>query len=391
MKQTLKILSLLAAMLTLAGCDPDEMFNTERDITYTVSEKTNYSEHPEKTETTTVHLKTEAEWQALLDRFCDWAEGGSTVTFHRVGTQRAASASGKGIALTGHALSLQAKDAVEYSTTSREEMKRWMALMEDEGKTVTVSYDPATGTWNGTAYATAPQQPAQGGVKTYVNMGFNEMSGGMNVIVTIDSANHTAYVNFDYGNYALHMPCGRFGNIYEENGRMILAVWESTNGNDTLFVGRNYEGSLMICLAYSGICPANHTHECLLVPAPSDLQTWYCSSPYDIILNLSPYAIETYPEIGIAQICAPMATDINCIPAFWTGNCEMIRYFTNRTDVDYELSLRYAHNNDSSYYVVDSLGVTGYPSDATTAMPMVIHDLHQYPGCASQYVFNRIN
>ena len=266
-----------------------------------------------------------------------------------------------------------------------------MAQMEDEGMTVTVTYDPATGTWNGTAYATAPQQPAQGGVKTYVNMGFNEMSGGMNVIVTIDSANHTAYVNFDYGNYALHMPCGRFGNIYEENGRMILAVWESTNGNDTLFVGRNYEGSLMICLAYSGICPANHTHECLLVPAPSDLQTWYCSSPYDIILNLSPYAIETYPEIGIAQICAPMATDINCIPAFWTGNCEMIRYFTNRTDVDYELSLRYTYNNDSSYYVVDSLGVTGYPSDATTAMPMVIHDLHQYPGCASQYVFNRIN
>ena len=119
------------------------------------------------------------------------------------------------------------------------------------------------------------------------------------------------------------------------------------------------------------------------MPAPSDLQTWYCSSPYDIILNLSPYAIETYPEIGIAHICAPMATDINCIPAFWTGNCEMIRYFTNRTDVDYELSLRYTYNNDSSYYVVDSLGVTGYPSDATTAMPMVIHDLHQYPGCAS--------
>ena len=29
MKQTLKILTLLAAMLTLAGCDPDEMFNTE--------------------------------------------------------------------------------------------------------------------------------------------------------------------------------------------------------------------------------------------------------------------------------------------------------------------------------------------------------------------------
>ena len=365
MKHTAKLFILLAAVIIFAACNKDkEELRHERDIVYTVAE-----------ETTTVHLTTEAEWQQLLDHFCDYAEGGRSVTFRNA----------------KNATKSATKEAVTFSTTDREAMKRWMAQMEDEGKTVTVTYDPVTGTWNGTAYATAPQQPAQSGVKTYVNMGFNEMSGGMNVIVTIDSANHTAYVNFDYGNYALHMPCGRFGNIYEENGRMILAVWESTNGNDTLFVGRNYEGSLMICLAYSGICPANHTHECLLVPAPSDLQTWYCSSPYDIILNLSPYAIETYPEIGIAQICAPMATDINCIPAFWTGNCEMIRYFTNRTDVDYELSLRYTYNNDSSYYVVDSLGVTGHPSDATTAMPMVIHDLHQYPGCASQYVFNRIN
>ena len=35
-------------------------------------------------------------------------------------------------------------------------MKRWMAQMEDEGKTVTVSYDPSSGTYHGEAYATAP-------------------------------------------------------------------------------------------------------------------------------------------------------------------------------------------------------------------------------------------
>ena len=69
----------------------------------------------------------------------------------------------------------------------------------------------------------------------------------------------------------------------------------------------------------------------------------------------------------------------------------MQRYFTDRTDVDWELSLRYTYNNDSSYYIVDSLGVTNYPDNAQFALPMVIHDLHQYPGCASQYVFHRIN
>ena len=373
--------TLLASVLIFAACEKENNGSTthERDITYTVTDGPQASSrHDGNAQPTTVHLKTEAEFDALLEQFCDYAEDGSTVTFYNA-------------SLVQHSkfkVHNSTKETVTFSTTSREEMKRWMAQMEDEGMTVTVTYDPTTGTYSGTAYATAPQPQMGNGVATFVDPDYGN---GLDVIVTIDSSNHTAYVNFDYENYWLHMPCGVFRDIYEEDGRMILAVWESTNGNDTLFVGRNYEGSLMICFAYSGICPANHTHECLLVPAPSDLQTWYCSSPYDIILNLSPYAIETYPEIGIAQICAPMATDINCIPAFWTGNCEMIRYFTNRTDVDYELSLRYTYNNDSSYYVVDSLGVTGYPSDATTAMPMVIHDLHQYPGCASQYVFNRIN
>ena len=361
MKHLLKFTFVVAAVLMLASCYkcPPE---GDHVVAYTVDKG------PEQR----VYLVDNNEWQALLDRFCDYAEDGSEVTFYNANHMATKSAT---------------KDATTYSTTDREAMKRWMAQMEDEGMTVTVTFDPNTGTWNGTAYATA--QSVGNGVATYVSPCFDGWGNCLNVIVTIDSANSTAYVNFDSENYLLHMPCGVFHDIYEENGRLILGVWN----DDTLYIGRNYEDSLMICFAYSGfcLCPTIHTHECYLVPAPQDLQTWYCSSPYDIILNLSPYAIETYPEIGIAQICAPMATDINCIPAFWTGNCEMIRYFTNRTDVDYELSLRYTYNNDSSYYVVDSLGVTGYPSDATTEMPMVIHDLHQYPGCASQYVFHRIN
>ena len=364
MKHTLKIFTLIAAVLMLASCYkcPPE---GDHVVAYTVDKG------PEQR----VYLVDNNEWQALLDRFCYYAEEGSEVTFYNASR----------VQNSQFKIHNSAKDATTFSTSDREVMKRWMARMEDEGMTVTVTYDPATGTWNGTAYATAPSVGS--GTSTYVNSDFNGNGHGLNVIVTIDSANSTAYVNFDSENYLLHMPCGVFHDIYEENGRLILGVWN----DDTLYIGRNYEDSLMICFAYSGFCPTIHTHECYLVPAPQDLQTWYCSSPYDIILGLFPHAIETYPEIGLAQICATAATEINCIPAFWTGNCEMIRYFTNRTDVDWELSLRYTYNNDSSYYIVDSLGVTNYPDNARFALPMVIHDLHQYPGCASQYVFHRIN
>ncbi len=157
---------LLAAVLCLAACEKNpESSDKQRDITYTVGTPSSNWHMPDGNgramETVTVHLETEGEWQALLDRFCDYAEAGSTVTFYNVGTGRALSADGKGISRTRHAASLQTKDATTYSTTSREEMKRWMAQMEDEGMTVTVTYDPNTGTWNGTAYATAPQ-PQEG-------------------------------------------------------------------------------------------------------------------------------------------------------------------------------------------------------------------------------------
>lgn len=130
MKTNLKLVVLLAAVICFAACEKNNEMRHERDIVYTVAE-----------ETTTVHLTSEAEWQQLLDHFCDYAEGGSSVTF-RNANRTATSAT---------------KETVTYSTTDREEMKRWMAQMEDEGKTVTVTYDPATGTWNGTAYATVPQ------------------------------------------------------------------------------------------------------------------------------------------------------------------------------------------------------------------------------------------
>ncbi len=132
MKTTVKFFALLTVVLTLAACDKDkEAPRHERDIVYTVDGQT-----------TTVQLTTEAEWDALLEQFCDWAEDGSTVSFYNAKHKIAKSAT---------------KDVTEFSTTSRDEMKRWMARMEDEGKTVTVTYDSNTGTWNGMAYTTALQ------------------------------------------------------------------------------------------------------------------------------------------------------------------------------------------------------------------------------------------
>lgn len=149
MKTIFKLIALLAAVLMMAACEKDNgNLDFERDIVYTVD--------GEKHD---VHLTTNNEFDALLDRFCDYAEGGSIVTFYRLGTQPSRlHASGtlahpKAAETAAH----PAKDAEHYSTTSREEMKRWMRQMEDEGKTVTVTYNSSSGTWNGTAYANVPQ------------------------------------------------------------------------------------------------------------------------------------------------------------------------------------------------------------------------------------------
>lgn len=159
MKHTLKIFTLIAALLTMAACEKDneKPVNHERDITYTIAPAASAIDNAT---TTTIHLETEAEWQELLDRFCDYAEEGSEVTFYNANHKVTKSAT---------------KDATTFSTSDREAMKRWMAQMEDEGLTVTVTYDPATGTWNGTAYATAPQ-PQEGdcysGVLVYVQQDY---------------------------------------------------------------------------------------------------------------------------------------------------------------------------------------------------------------------------
>lgn len=169
---------LVATALLSVGCTkcywPED---TVRDITYTIAPATFVIDNAT---TTTVHLETDAEWQALLDRFCEYAEEGSEVTFYNANHKAAKSAT---------------KEAVTYSTTDREEMKRWMAQMEDQGMTVTVTFDPNTGTWNGTAYATAPSPtpdplPTLGcDVLTYVC----DASPMWRIILSVDTANQLMF------------------------------------------------------------------------------------------------------------------------------------------------------------------------------------------------------
>ena len=139
--KTIKFFVLLVAVICFAACNKDkEELHHERDIIYTVD-----------TYTTTVHLTTEAEWEALLDQFCNYAEGGSSVTF-----------------LNTNSTAIGAKEAVSFSTTDREAMKAWMRRMEDAGKTVTLTYDSGSHTYHGTAYDNTPQPQQQEGCYTGV-------------------------------------------------------------------------------------------------------------------------------------------------------------------------------------------------------------------------------
>lgn len=199
------VLALTAIVLMFAACNKEN----ERDITYIVAENT-----------TTVHLKTDAEWDALLDRFCDYVESGSSVTFYN--TTRA----NKGSA---------AKEATSYSTTNREAMKRWMKQMEEEGKTVTVTYNPNTGTYNGTAYATAPQtQPIEifKGVVTEV-LSPQMVSGSTPseyLWALQDESGRTLIIATD-GQWYVNRP---ISGVYTHSGRLRFHYYEEYSIGDTV-------------------------------------------------------------------------------------------------------------------------------------------------------------
>ena len=102
----------------------------ERDIIYIV----NYGERQ------MIHIATEAELDSLLTSFCDHLGSGhgNNITFFDAIYANQNNAS---------------KETVRFNTTDREQIKAWMRQMENEGKTVSVTYDATTGIYSGMAYA----------------------------------------------------------------------------------------------------------------------------------------------------------------------------------------------------------------------------------------------
>lgn len=90
----------------------------------------------------TKNPKTDAEWDELLDQFCNYAEQGEQVAFYSMTTS------------PGTAKAIR-KEKTTFTTTDREEIKAWMKSMEKAGKTVNVNYNEETGVWTGVAYAGA--------------------------------------------------------------------------------------------------------------------------------------------------------------------------------------------------------------------------------------------
>jgi len=152
MKKILRISTLVAVlMLALSACDKPnnndpsggEVNNNpkERVIVYTVGQTENRQT-----------LETEGEWDALLDVLCNQAQNGQTVTFYNMDQTT----------YYQHKEKNGTKAAKTFSTTNRDEMKAWMKKMEEEGRTVVVTY--SNGTWNGMAYSSAPPATVSGDI-----------------------------------------------------------------------------------------------------------------------------------------------------------------------------------------------------------------------------------
>lgn len=157
MKNIFRLILLLSACSAIfMACDKNEQpvgdgKNTgevnnaaiERVIYYTVDDRENLRT-----------LKTESEWDEMLDQLCDQARSGSEITFYNSNRPTCIKSCQKSAATDDNTI----------STTSREEMKKWMKEMEKQGLTVCVSYDENSGTWHGKAYATAPAKNTLGNI-----------------------------------------------------------------------------------------------------------------------------------------------------------------------------------------------------------------------------------
>ena len=199
MKNILRFTALLAAFtLAFSACDKNnnndpggsEINNEPRErlIVYTV----------EQTEIRKT-LETEGEWDVLLDMFCDQAMSGHEVTFYNMNpTTYLTKKDTKGT-----------KAAKTFSTTNRDEMKAWMKKMEEEGRTVVVTYD--NGTWSGMAYSCAPSANTSNsiiGTWHFNCLSVNHLNSdgslqGSDLYVPEDGGGSMYYTFYDNGNMTL--------------------------------------------------------------------------------------------------------------------------------------------------------------------------------------------
>ena len=134
----------LIGVIGMMGCEKEKVTGSDeqsviRDIYYAVG--------PSFLSGSSAHLTTEAEWDALLDNFCNFAKEGEQVIFCGENHPQA-----KGNA---------SDTPTSITTTDREELKVWMKEMEKAGKTVQITYNEDNGTWNGRAYANLRQDISQ--------------------------------------------------------------------------------------------------------------------------------------------------------------------------------------------------------------------------------------
>ena len=161
MRTIYRLFTLLIAVCALAACEHDELdangsgrLARLHTIEYVVANNIAPSTP------TTVAITSEHELDSIFDCILDYAESGRVVTFH--GNIRRV---------------LDSKDTRTITTTSRTEIKQWMSRMEGQGKTVTVTYDSATRTWHGTAYASsAPLITEYGGRLRIATMTYHKDS-----------------------------------------------------------------------------------------------------------------------------------------------------------------------------------------------------------------------
>ena len=179
--KTIKLLALLAAVLSFAACEKNnDTVRHERDIEYMEYTADRWTPDYSRS-TNTVHLTTEGEFDTLLGRFCDDAQEGYKVAL------RNAYRNAKG-----------AKEASSYSSDNRQDMKAWMRQKVDEGNTVTVYYDSQNSLWHGSADITAlhpgtcytgtlvfiesgsynPRDPSYWGLKVSKDSTFRLVKGG---------------------------------------------------------------------------------------------------------------------------------------------------------------------------------------------------------------------